>query len=93
MLTTLSLPFPRLCRLLLKHAKLDDKLLDDEGNEIPDDEANAGLQLTQFEMAQLANLCITEVDEAKALIPTLSTRDDALLDSLLQELDNIRRFS
>lgn len=80
-------------RLLLKHAKLDDKLVDEDGNELPEDEANQGLQLTQFEMAQLANLCITEVDEAKALIPTLATRDDALLDSLLQELDNIRRFS
>lgn len=81
-------------RLLLKHAKLDDRQIDEDGNELPEDEANAaGLQLTQFEMAQLANLCITEVDEAKALIPTLATRDDALLDSLLQELDNIRRFS
>ncbi|KIS66661.1 uncharacterized protein UMAG_04722 [Mycosarcoma maydis] len=80
--------------LLLKHAKLDDRQIDEDGNELPEDEANAaGLQLTQFEMAQLANLCITEVDEAKALIPTLATRDDALLDSLLQELDNIRRFS
>ncbi|EST08598.1 RNA polymerase II, Rpb4 [Kalmanozyma brasiliensis GHG001] len=78
--------------LLLKHAKLDERLVDEHGNELPDDEAG-GLQLTQFEMAQLANLCITEVDEAKALIPTLATRDDALLDSLLQELDNIRRFS
>lgn len=76
--------------LLLKHAKLDDKP-DDEPED--DDDAHAGLQLSQFEMAQLANLCITEVDEAKALIPTLATRDDGLLDSLLQELDNIRRFS
>ena len=79
------------CRLLLKHAKLDERPVDEDGNEIDIDES--GLQLTQFEMAQLANLCITEVDEAKALIPTLATRDDALLDSLLQELDNIRRFS
>jgi DNA-directed RNA polymerase II subunit RPB4 len=65
--------------------------VDEDGNEI--DAPDTGLQLTQFEMAQLANLCITEVDEAKALIPTLATRDDALLDSLLQELDNVRRFS
>ncbi|PWY96993.1 hypothetical protein BCV70DRAFT_213892 [Testicularia cyperi] len=76
--------------LLLKHAKLDEAQYDEDGNEIQDD---SGLQLSQFEMAQLANLCITEVEEAKALIPTLATRDDALLDSLLQELDNIRRFS
>lgn len=72
---------------------MDEKPVDEEGNELDDAEAETGLQLTQFEMAQLANLCITEVDEAKALIPTLATRDDALLDSLLQELDNIRRFS
>lgn len=77
--------------MLLKHAKLDEARYDEEGNELP--ESETGLQLTQFEMAQLANLCITEVDEAKALIPTLATRDDGLLDSLLQELDNIRRFS
>lgn len=80
--------------LLLKHAKIDDaeRAVDEEGNEI-EQPTDTGLQLTQFEMAQLANLCITEVEEAKALIPTLATRDDALLDSLLQELDNIRRFS
>ncbi|CDU22172.1 related to Rpb4-16 kD subunit of DNA-directed RNA polymerase II [Sporisorium scitamineum] len=79
--------------ILLKHAKSDEKLVDEHGNELPEEESLEGLQLTQFEMAQLANLCITEVDEAKALIPTLATKDDALLDSLLQELDNIRRFS
>lgn len=77
--------------LLLKHAKLDDRPDDEEDAE--DGAAHTGLQLSQFEMAQLANLCITEVEEAKALIPTLATRDDGLLDSLLQELDNIRRFS
>lgn len=78
--------------LLLKHAKHDEdeQQLDEEGNVV---DGGEGLQLSQFEMAQLANLCITEVEEAKALIPTLATRDDGLLDSLLQELDNIRRFS
>ena len=29
-----------------------------------------GLQLSQFEMAQLANLSITYIDEARTLIPT-----------------------
>ncbi|KAN0063948.1 RNA polymerase B [Thecaphora frezii] len=78
--------------ILIKHAAKgeDEKEYDEEGNPIDDD---TGLQLTQFEMAQLANLCITEVDEAKSLIPTLGPKDDALLDSLLQELDNVRRFS
>lgn len=75
--------------LLLKHARLDERQVDEEGNEIEE----TGLQLTQFEMAQLANLCITEVEEAKALIPTLATRDEAMLDGVLQEMDNVRRFS
>ncbi|SNX87704.1 related to Rpb4 - 16 kD subunit of DNA-directed RNA polymerase II [Melanopsichium pennsylvanicum] len=69
------------------------EFMDQDGNPIDQPAETEGLQLTQFEMAQLANLCITELDEAKALIPTLATRDDALLDSLLQEMDNIRRFS
>ncbi|EPQ28124.1 uncharacterized protein PFL1_04451 [Pseudozyma flocculosa PF-1] len=77
--------------ILMKHAAKSDeeREYDEEGNLIEDD----GLALTQFEMAQLANLCITEVEEAKSLIPTLAGKDDGLLDSLLQELDNVRRFS
>lgn len=60
----------RFYSLLIKHAAKgeDEREYDEEGN--PIDEPESGLQLTQFEMAQLANLCITEVEEAKSLIPT-----------------------
>ncbi|WFD42749.1 RNA polymerase B [Malassezia psittaci] len=51
------------------------------------------LQLSQFEMAQLANLTISDVDEARTLIPTLASKDEAQLESLLNELAAIRRFS
>ncbi|PWN47116.1 hypothetical protein IE53DRAFT_382367 [Violaceomyces palustris] len=79
--------------LLVKHAATaeDEQPVDEEGN--PIEGADMGLQLTEFEMAQLANLSITEVEEAKTLIPTLGPKDDAQLDSLLQELSAIRKFS
>ena len=35
-----------------------------------DADDHKGLQLSQFEMAQLANLSITDIDEARTLIPT-----------------------
>ncbi|KAI3628130.1 RPB4 [Malassezia furfur] len=68
--------------LLIKHAAqpdLDGTVSDDKG-----------LQLTQFEMAQLANLAVSDVDEARTLIPT---KDEAQLESLLNELAAIRRFA
>lgn len=60
-----------------------------------------GLQLSQFEMAQLANLSVTDIDEARTLIPTyvlmtylsLATKDDAQLESLLHELSAIWKFA
>ncbi|PKI85482.1 Rpb4p [Malassezia vespertilionis] len=66
--------------LLIKHAVLADT----------DEPEGKGLQLTQFEMAQLANLAVSDVDEARILIPT---KDDAQLESLLNELSAIRKFS
>lgn len=42
--------------------------LDDEGNIIPPDDDH--MQLSRFEMAQLANLNCEDVEEAKVLIPT-----------------------
>lgn len=42
--------------------------VDDEGNIIPPDEDQ--MRLSRFEMAQLANLSIEGVEEAKVLIPT-----------------------
>ncbi|WFD38408.1 RNA polymerase B [Malassezia japonica] len=71
--------------LLIKHAAqpdLDGSTADDKG-----------LQLSQFEMAQLANLAISDVDEARTLIPTLANKDDAQLESLLNELAAIRKFA
>ncbi|WFD29193.1 RNA polymerase B [Malassezia sp. CBS 17886] len=72
--------------LLIKHAVQPD--LD---NSVPEDDK--GLQLTQFEMAQLANLAVSDVDEARTLIPTLVNKDEAQLESLLQELSAIRKFA
>ncbi|WFD02926.1 RNA polymerase B [Malassezia obtusa] len=71
--------------LLIKHAAQPD--LDGAASE------DKGLQLTQFEMAQLANLAISDVDEARTLIPTLASKDEAQLESLLNELAAIRRFA
>lgn len=42
--------------------------VDDEGNIIPPDDNQ--MQLSRFEMAQLANLSIEGAEEAKVLIPT-----------------------
>ncbi|KAK0548367.1 RNA polymerase B [Tilletia horrida] len=50
------------------------------------------LMLTPFEIAQIANLSITDVEEAKTLIPTLVTKDDDQLKQLLDELETIRKF-
>lgn len=48
-------------------------LFDDQGRPEPLDEEpddTHTLRLTRFEMAQLANLSIEDVEEAKTLIPT-----------------------
>ncbi|KAL4399905.1 RNA polymerase B [Malassezia pachydermatis] len=69
--------------LLIKHAAQPDM----------EDHEEKGLQLSQFEMAQLANLSITDVDEARTLIPTLASKDDTQLESLLHELAAIQKFA
>ncbi|WFD21962.1 RNA polymerase B [Malassezia equina] len=71
--------------LLIKHAAQPD-LDGDMGD-------SKGLQLSQFEMAQLANLSVTDIDEARTLIPTLAAKDDAQLESLLHELSAIWKFA
>ncbi|RKP14717.1 HRDC-like protein [Piptocephalis cylindrospora] len=50
-----------------------------------------GLGISEFERAQLLNLCCKHTDEAKALVPSLiqSTDDDNLADSLM-EIVNVR---
>ena len=79
--------------LLIKHAAQPDM----------EDHEEKGLHLSQFEMAQLANLSITDVDEARTLIPTyvhtmayqtsLASKDDTQLESLLHELAAIQKFA
>lgn len=49
--------------------------------------------LRQFEIAQLANLCPNDAEEAKALIPSLQARDDDVLQLQLNELAALRAFS
>ncbi|KAM0748867.1 hypothetical protein T439DRAFT_327370 [Meredithblackwellia eburnea MCA 4105] len=40
-----------------------------------------------FELAQLANLCPADADEAKSLIPSLSEMDDDVLQPILNDLN------
>jgi hypothetical protein len=46
----------------------------------------------QYEVAALANLCLSTTDEAKTLIPTLNSRfedeDDASLQQILEQIQN-----
>ncbi|KAI9203880.1 HRDC-like protein [Polychytrium aggregatum] len=46
----------------------------------------------EFEAAQLANLCCETVEEAKALIPTLSQHDDDEVQRILEEMHNLKKF-
>jgi DNA-directed RNA polymerase II subunit RPB4 len=55
-------------------------------------DASVGRKLEEFEMAQLANLCPETVDEAKALIPSLTSIEDEGLQSLLDQLNEARRY-
>jgi DNA-directed RNA polymerase II subunit RPB4 len=48
--------------------------------------------LTQFETAQIANLCPAEAEEAKSVIPSLVKIDDDTLQSLLDEIQTMRKF-
>ncbi|KAI8321065.1 P-loop containing nucleoside triphosphate hydrolase protein, partial [Martensiomyces pterosporus] len=49
--------------------------------------------LEPFECAQLGNLCCNDYDEAKALIPSISSKiDDEVLDSLLKQMDSLKKY-
>lgn len=49
--------------------------------------------LTQFEIAQIANLCPATSEEAKNCIPSLLTKiDDDRLQAILDEVATLRRF-
>ncbi|KIJ55547.1 hypothetical protein M422DRAFT_220275 [Sphaerobolus stellatus SS14] len=49
-------------------------------------------QLTQFETAQIANLCPVTADEAKSVIPSLVKLEDDRLQALLDEIQTMRKF-
>ncbi|KAJ3504132.1 hypothetical protein NLJ89_g8099 [Agrocybe chaxingu] len=48
--------------------------------------------LTQFETAQIANLCPADAEEAKSIIPSLVKIDDDRLQALLDEIQTMRKF-
>jgi len=48
--------------------------------------------LTQFETAQIANLCPADAEEAKSIIPSLVKIDDEKLQTLLDEIQTMRKF-
>jgi len=52
----------------------------------------ASSEYEQFETAQLSNLCCESAEEAKILIPSLANKDDVLLQNLLTEMQNLKKF-
>ncbi|KAF7313998.1 FAD/NAD(P)-binding domain-containing protein [Mycena chlorophos] len=48
--------------------------------------------LTQFETAQIANLCPATADEAKSVVPSLVKIDDDRLDALLRDIQTMRKY-
>ncbi|KIY53392.1 hypothetical protein FISHEDRAFT_63397 [Fistulina hepatica ATCC 64428] len=48
--------------------------------------------LTQFETAQIANLCPATAEEAKSIIPSLVKIEDDKLQALLDEVQTMRKF-
>ncbi|KAG1474008.1 hypothetical protein G6F56_000621 [Rhizopus delemar] len=49
--------------------------------------------MTHYEVAQMANLCCEEAEEAKALIPSVSLKyDDDEIQVMLNQMQQIRKF-
>ncbi|KAI9505319.1 RNA polymerase B [Coemansia spiralis] len=49
--------------------------------------------LEPFECAQLGNLCCSEYEEAKSLIPSIGDKiSDEDLDSLLKQMDSLKKY-
>ncbi|KAJ7631382.1 hypothetical protein DFH06DRAFT_1005129 [Mycena polygramma] len=49
--------------------------------------------LTQFETAQIANLCPATADEAKSVIPSLvKINDDRRLEALFRDIQTMRKY-
>jgi len=49
-------------------------------------------ELTQFEVAQIANLCPSDIEEARNCIPSLVKLNDDKLQALLDEVQALRKF-
>ncbi|KAJ2354619.1 RNA polymerase B [Coemansia erecta] len=50
-------------------------------------------ELEPFECAQLGNLCCSEYDEAKTLVPSIGSKiSDDDLDSLLKQMDSLKKY-
>jgi DNA-directed RNA polymerase II subunit RPB4 len=45
----------------------------------------------QFEIAQLANLCVESAEEALVLIPSLQGHNEDMLQQLLNDLQNLKK--
>ncbi|CAO1636945.1 unnamed protein product [Parajaminaea phylloscopi] len=76
----------QLRNLLMEHSP--EYAMEEEENGV----TSGNLGLTGFERAQLANLAVETVEEAKNLVPTLETKDDAQLQTLIEELSTLRKF-
>ncbi|KAJ2777160.1 RNA polymerase B [Coemansia javaensis] len=49
--------------------------------------------LEPFECAQLGNLCCSEYEEAKSLVPSIASKiSDEDLDSLLKQMDSLKKY-
>ncbi|KAJ2458805.1 RNA polymerase B [Coemansia sp. RSA 2424] len=49
--------------------------------------------LAPFECAQLGNLCCSEYEEAKSLVPSIGNKiSDDDLDSLLRQMDSLKKY-
>ncbi|KAI7834017.1 HRDC-like protein [Kickxella alabastrina] len=50
-------------------------------------------ELEAFECAQLGNLCCSEWEEAKSLVPSIGSKiSDDDLDSLLKQMDSLKKY-
>ncbi|KAI0031440.1 HRDC-like protein [Vararia minispora EC-137] len=49
-------------------------------------------QLTQFETAQIANLCPADAEEARSIVPSLVKVGEDSLQNLLSEIQTMRKF-
>lgn len=51
------------------------------------------MSLSEFEMAQLGNLCPETAEEARALVPSLAGKlDDDILQKILDDMTTARRL-